>query len=109
MEGSLADEQFSMSFAVDWFEGKLARHGSDLILSIMEHNAGRTAVEGWFNSEVSAAGASICARDIESCIETARSVETRSFAREVWLAMAISRAVGMFQGRGLDDSVGKQP
>ena len=45
-------------------------------------------------------GHDLCLEDIELCIESARSPETRRFTREVVRIMDIADAVGMFQVNG---------
>ena len=97
LQGSLADQIFAVNLASQWLSGILASHGGDLILAVMAHNAGSDAVSDWFDLGGHVQGRSSCRMDVEGCIERARSVETRGFAREVWVAMVISRAVGMFR------------
>ena len=97
LEGSLADEVFSVNLAARWFDDILARNEDDIILAVMEHNAGTGNVRRWFGLRGGSQSGPTCSADMESCIERARSVETRNFARKVWVAMVIAKAVGMYQ------------
>ncbi len=77
-----------------WFEEELLeRNQGNILLAVMEHNAGYPAVKAWSRVWEDAGRSG----DAEYMIETARFAETRIFARSVLADMVIAEAVGLFR------------
>ena len=98
LDGSLADPVFNILLGVRWFDTILGSNGDNIPLAVMEHNAGDGAVRRWFGTQSQDVGVSSqCLDDLELCIESARSAQTRSLVREVLTTMSIADAAGMFE------------
>jgi soluble lytic murein transglycosylase-like protein/tetratricopeptide (TPR) repeat protein len=93
MEVFLRDLDLSIALGARWFEEELlGPNGGDILLAVMEHNAGYPAVDAW-RAEWDRKGRM---GDIEFMIETARFTETRIFARSVLTDLVIAEAIGLF-------------
>jgi len=94
METFLRDPGLTIDLGARWFrEELLKRNDGDILLAVMEHNAGYPAVKTWRETWESVGRSG----DIEYMIETARFAETRIFARSVLTDMVIVEAAGLFK------------
>jgi soluble lytic murein transglycosylase len=93
MEAFLRDPDLTIGLGARWFrEELLQRNGGDILLAVMEHNAGYPAVSAWREAWERSGHSG----DVEYMIETARFTETRIFARSVLADLAIAEALGLF-------------
>jgi soluble lytic murein transglycosylase-like protein len=82
----------SQSDGLNWFEASLADDQERaILLSLMEHNAGRGNVSSWLERWRKQGRQN----DIEYMVETAGAAETRFLVRGVWTDAAIASAVGL--------------
>jgi len=96
----LLDPDLSIDLGARWFQDELlARQKGDILLSIMEHNAGYPAVRKWIANWKKVGRSD----DVEYMIETMRFAQTRIFARAVLTDMVIADAMGFLSvpGQGL--------
>jgi soluble lytic murein transglycosylase len=94
MEAFLFDPHLTIDLGARWFgEELLKRNDGNILLAVMEHNAGYPAVKAWLESWESAGRSD----DIEYMIETARFVETRIFTRSVLTDIALADAMRLFK------------
>jgi soluble lytic murein transglycosylase len=94
MEGFIRDPDLSIDLGARWFkEELLARNDGDILLAVMEHNAGYPAVKTWRDGWERSGHMG----DVEYMIETARFTETRIFARSVLADIAVAGALGLFE------------
>jgi soluble lytic murein transglycosylase-like protein len=92
-EAFLSDPRLTIDLGARWFSEELMkRHEGNVLLAIMEHNAGYPAVKGWIESWEDSGHD----RDVEYMIETAGFRETRIFTRSVLADMAVAQAIGLF-------------
>jgi soluble lytic murein transglycosylase-like protein/tetratricopeptide (TPR) repeat protein len=92
MEAFLSDPVLSIDLGARWFkEELLKRNDGDILLAVMEHNAGYPAVKSWRE----AWDRSGRMGDVEYMIETAGFAETRIFARSVLADMVVAEAMGI--------------
>jgi soluble lytic murein transglycosylase-like protein len=93
-EGFLSDPNLAIDLGARWFgEELLDRSNGNILLAVMEHNAGYPAVKIWADAW-EAMGRN---GDIEYMVESAGFTETRIFARSVLADMAIAQAIGLFK------------
>jgi soluble lytic murein transglycosylase-like protein len=91
MEAFLRDPGLTIALGARWFrEELLDGNDGNILLAVMEHNAGYPAVKTWCE----AWNRSGHMGDVEYMIETAYFVETRIFARSVLTDMVIAEAAG---------------
>jgi soluble lytic murein transglycosylase len=94
MEAYLHDPGLAIALGARWFGDELLeRNDGDILLAVMEHNAGYPAVKAWREAWERAGRGN----DIEYMIETARFAETRIFARSVLADMVLTEAIGLFK------------
>jgi hypothetical protein len=78
-----------------WFSKELMKaNKGNVFFSVMEHNAGRSAVRMWINSWKSIRRNN----DVEYMVETVRYLETRKFVKKVLRNMIITDSSGIFSG-----------
>ena len=103
MEAYLSDPGLTIELGARWFGDELLpRNNGNVLLAVMEHNAGYPAVKGWTAAWARAGRG----KDTEYMIETAGFVETRIFTRSVLTDMVIVKALGLF---GKDAGSGRVP
>jgi soluble lytic murein transglycosylase-like protein len=92
-EAFLSDPGLTIDLGARWFRKELLdRHEGNILLAVMEHNAGYPAVKDWIETWETAGRYG----DVEYMIETAGFSETRIFTRSVLTDMAVAQAIGLF-------------
>lgn len=97
LEGYLSEPKASVELGARWFGELVGRwskgaNAQRTVLAVMEHHAGREAVNVWL-SRWTAAGREM---DVEYMLEGARIRPTRNYVKQVVATMAIARAARMF-------------
>jgi soluble lytic murein transglycosylase-like protein len=92
VEAFLSDPDLSIDLGARWFKQELLeRNGGNMLLAVMEHNAGYPAVRSWRDAWERSGRMG----DVEYMIETARFAETRIFTKSVLADMALAEALGV--------------
>lgn len=95
-EAFLLSPKLSLDLGARWFRHELLeRQDGDLLLAIMEHNAGIDAVKAWARGweRLDRRG------DVEYMVETIQYSQTRIFTRRVLTDLLIADAVGFLHDR----------
>jgi len=94
MEELLFNEQLSIKLGAKWVkEVLLKKNDGNLVLAVMEHNAGHGPVKGWKTKWQNEGREN----DVEYMIETAGYPASRNLARSVLTDIAIVESTDIFQ------------
>ena len=93
-EAFMVDLPRAVDLGTFWLDSLRKRHGNS-VLAAMEHNAGMGAVDRWFY-QAGELGPEY-ADDVEWLVEMAWRPQTRDFARQVLVNLAVIRASGAFK------------
>jgi tetratricopeptide (TPR) repeat protein len=90
----LLDPELNIDLGARWVKDKLIkRHKGNILLALIEHNAGYSAVREWIKMWKELGRSN----DIEYMVETIRFSQTRIFMRGVLTDMAIVNSAGIFK------------
>ena len=93
-EAFLFNPKLSIPLGARWFKEELLEHQhGNYLFALMEHNAGKGAVDAWAVNWINNG----LHRDIEYMIETIRFTQTSIFVRSVLTDMAIMDASGLLK------------